>query len=147
MKDDPSFTVSIKRKFSRLSVIQTEFFKPLRLSSHFFISKTMSWTTIYITGRPEFQPKVRKKLKHSTLDFMPGYVDNTITVTRDLYWLNDQTELRKMKEAVGSKLVWKYRLKFHASLEAFLQSQDNTVKTTELTQDDLDLMAHMREVA
>ena len=108
----------------------------------------MNWTTIYITGRPEFQAEVRKKLEHSNLDFMPGYVDNaTATVTHDLYWLNDQTELREMKEAVGSKLVWKYRLKFYASLEAFLQSQDNTAKAAELTQDDLDLMAHMREVA
>jgi hypothetical protein len=105
----------------------------------------MSWTTIYITGRPAFQPKVRKRLKHSGVDFMPGYVDNsTSTVTRDLYWLHDQTELRVMKAAVGSKLVWKYRLKFYASLEDFLQSHDNTVKATELTQDDLDLMAHMR---
>jgi hypothetical protein len=108
----------------------------------------MSWTTIYITGRPEFQAEVRKKLAHSNLDFMPGYVDNTTaTVTNDLYWLNDQTELREMKEAVGSKLVWKYRLKFYASLEAFLQSHDNTPKAAELTQDDLDLMAHMRDVA
>ena len=108
----------------------------------------MSWTTIYITGRPEFQAEVRKKLEHSNLDFMPGYVDNTTaTVTHDLYWLNDQTELREMKLAVGSKLVWKYRLKFYASLEAFLQSQDNTAKAAELTQDDLDLMAHMRDVA
>ena len=108
----------------------------------------MNWTTIYITGRPEFQAEVRKKLEHSNLDFMPGYVDNTTTtVTHDLYWLNDLTELRKMKEAVGSKLVWKYRLKFYANLEAFLQSQDNSGKAAELTQDDLDLMAHMREVA
>jgi len=108
----------------------------------------MNWTTIYITGRPEFQPEVRKKLEHSKLDFMPGYVDNTTAnVTHDLYWLNDQTELREMKEAVGSKLIWKYRLKFHASLEPFLQEQENTAQTAELTQDDLDLMAHMREVA
>jgi len=108
----------------------------------------MNWTTIYITGRRDFQEEVRKKLEHSDLDFMPGYVDNTTaTVTHDLYWLSDQIELRKMKEAVGSKLVWKYRLKFYASLEAFLQSQDNRVKAAEFTQDDLDLMAHMREVA
>ena len=107
----------------------------------------MNWTTIYITGRHGFQEEVRKKLEHSDLDFMPGYVDNTTaTVTHDLYWLNDQTELREMKEAVGSKLVWKYRLKFYASLEAFLQSQDNTAKAAELTQADLDLMAQMREV-
>lgn len=108
----------------------------------------MSWTTIYITGTPDFRADVRKRLKHSNLDFMPGYIDNAnATVTHDLYWLNDQTELREMKEAVGSKLVWKYRLKFYASLEAFLQFQDNTTKAAELTQDDLDLMAHMREVA
>ena len=108
----------------------------------------MNWTTIYITGRRDFQAEVRKKLEHSDLDFMPGYVDNsTATVTHDLYWLSDKTELRKLKEAVGGKLVWKYRLRFYASLEAFLQSQDNTAKAAELTQDDLDLMAHMREVA
>jgi hypothetical protein len=108
----------------------------------------MNWTTIYITGRPGFQAEVRKKLEHSKLDFMRGYVDNTTApVTHDLYWLNDQTELREMKEAVGSKLVWKYRLKFYASLEAFLQLPENTAKATQLTQDDLDLMARMREVA
>jgi hypothetical protein len=105
----------------------------------------MSWMTIYVTGRPAFQPKVRKKLKRSGVDFMSGYVDNsTSTVSRALYWLHDQTELREMKAAVGSKLVWKYRLKFYASLEDSLQSHDNTVKAAELTQDDLDLMAHMR---
>ena len=108
----------------------------------------MNWTTIYITGRPEFQGEVRKKLEHSNLYFMPGYVDTTIaTATHDLYWLNDQTELREMKEAVGAKLVWRYRLKFYASLEAFLESQVNRTKGTDLTQDDLDLMAHMRDVA
>jgi hypothetical protein len=52
-----------------------------------------------------------------------------------------------MKEAVGSKIVWKYRLKFYTSLEAFLQWQETTAKAAELTQDDLDLMAHMRDVA
>jgi len=108
----------------------------------------MNWTIVYITGRPEFQAEVRKKLEHSDLKFMPGYVDNSIAaVTHDLYWLSDDTDLREMKEAVGSKLVWKYRLKFYGSLEAFIQSQDNSAKAVELTKDDLDLMAHMREVA
>jgi hypothetical protein len=108
----------------------------------------MNWRTIYITGRPDFQEEVRKKLEHSKLAFMPGYIDNTTTdVNHDLYWLDDKTELREMKAAVGSKLVWKYRLKFYASLEAFLQSQEQTAKTPELSQDDLDLMAHMRDVA
>jgi hypothetical protein len=108
----------------------------------------MNWTTIYITGRPDFQAEVRRKVENSDLDFMPGYVDNSSSsVTHDLYWLNDQTEIRELKEAVGSKLVWKYRLRFYNSLEAFLQAQDKSQKSAELTQDDLDLMAHMREVA
>jgi hypothetical protein len=108
----------------------------------------MNWTTIYITGRPDFQEEVRKKLEHSNLDFMPGYVDNTTaTVTHDLYWLNDQTDLREMKKAIGGKLIWKYRLKFYANLEAFLQSQDKSAKAAEFTKDDLALIAHMREVA
>ena len=108
----------------------------------------MNWTTLYIAGRPNFQAEVRKKIENSSLDIIPGYVDNTTaSVTHDLYWLNDQTELQEMKEAVGGKLVWKYRLRFYASLEAFLQSQDTAAKAAELTQDDLDLMAHMREIA
>ncbi len=66
---------------------------------------------------------------------MPGYVDNSSSaVTHDLYWLNDQTEIRELKEAVGSKLVWKYRLRFYNSLEAFLQAQDKSQKSAELTQ-------------
>jgi hypothetical protein len=79
---------------------------------------------------------------------MPGYVDNTTaTVTHDLYWLNDKIELREMKKAVGSKLVWKYRLKFYASLEEFIQSQDKTAQAAEFTKADLELIARMREVA
>ena len=149
VKDDQVFqAASIRRKFIRLSGILTEFFKSLKLPEPFFILETMNWKTIYITGRPEFQAEVRKKLEHSNLSFMPGYVDNSIAaVSHDLYWLNDQTELREMKEAIGGKLVWKYRLIFHETLESFIQSQDNTAKGAELTQDDLDLMAHMREVA
>lgn len=108
----------------------------------------MSWTTIYVTGKPGFQTEVRKMLAHSKLDFMPGYVENTnATVVHDLYWLNDQIELREMKEAVGSKLVWKYRLIFYAGLEDFLQSQDGSAKAAELTQEDIELIAHMRKVA
>lgn len=110
--------------------------------------KTMNWTIIYITGRRDFQQEVRKKLEHSDLAFMPGYVDNSsAAVNHDLYWVSDEMELRELKEAIGGKLVWKYRLRFHTSLEAFIQSQNKPAEAVELTQDDLDLIAHMREVA
>ena len=106
----------------------------------------MNWTTLYITGREGFQAEVRKKLAHSDLDFIHGYVDNA-TSTVDLYWISDETELRAVKEAIGSKVIWKYRLKFCTNLETFIQMQENQSKADVFTQDDLALMAHMRKVA
>jgi hypothetical protein len=107
----------------------------------------MNWSTIYITGRPGFQQELRRKLEHADLECMPGYVDNsTADVSHDLYWLDEKTDLRELKEAIGSKLVWKYRLHFYASLEAFLVAQERG-KSTDLSKDEIDLIAHMREVA
>lgn len=107
----------------------------------------MNWNTIYITGKPGFQQELRRKLEHTDLECMPGYVDNsTADVSHDLYWLDEKTEIRELKEAIGSKMVWKFRLRFYVSLESFLEAQEKR-KSTALTKDELELMAHMREVA
>lgn len=107
----------------------------------------MNWTTLYITGKQDFQEEVRRKLEHSSLNFMPGYIDNSTTqVTHDLYWVDDQTDVRLVKEAIGSKTIWKYRLHFYTSLEAFLQAQDLEKNSSELTKEELDMIAHMREL-
>lgn len=90
---------------------------------------------------------MRRKLEHSSLNFMPGYIDNSTTqVTHDLYWVDDQTDVRLVKEAIGSKIIWKYRLHFYTSLEAFLQAQDLEKNSSELTKEELDMIAHMREL-
>src|SRR5450755_4669605 len=62
------------------------------------IDEQMSWTTIYITGKTDFRPEVRKKLEHGDQRFMPGYIENSSELdTHDLYWLDGRTDLRSFK--------------------------------------------------
>jgi len=104
----------------------------------------MTWSTIYITGKSDFRDEVRKKLEHGEQRYMPGYIENTSELdTHDLYWLDGRTDLRSFKEAIGAKLIWKYRLRFFASLEDFLafENRDNGVE--EFTDDELSKIAAM----
>jgi len=92
-----------------------------------FEKSNMGWITIYITGRMDFRDEVRRRLESANLSFMPGNIGSSAGMdTHDLYWLDDRVPLRKFKRAIGSKLIWKYRLRFFDSLEAFIESQKNT---------------------
>ena len=105
----------------------------------------MGWTTLYITGKSDFREEVREKLEDSDLNIMPGYTGTMPgELVHDLYWIDEKTDLRKVKEAIGSKLIWKFRLQFYPSLEAFIESQNNQTKTVELTAEDLALIAEMK---
>ena len=85
----------------------------------------MGWITVYITGKVDFQEEVLKKLAGANVNFMPGYTGASSDLdTHDLYWLDEKVDIRKFKEAIGSKLIWKYRLNFFTSLEAFIESQN-----------------------
>ena len=85
----------------------------------------MGWITVYITGKEDFHDEVLKKLEGSNVNVMPGYTGATSDMdTHDLYWLDERVDLRKVREAIGSKLIWKYRLNFFTSLEAFIESQN-----------------------
>jgi len=78
----------------------------------------MNWNTIYIIGNDDFWEDVNKKLSHSELTFLPGYVEELPdNKHQGLYWLDNQVSLREFKEAIGGKLVWKYRLTFLHELE------------------------------
>jgi glycine betaine/choline ABC-type transport system substrate-binding protein len=105
----------------------------------------MGWTTLYITGKSDFRDEVREKLTDSDLDVMPGYT-GTVTgeLVHDLYWIDEKVNLRAVKEAIGSKLVWKYRLQFYPTLEAFIEAQNKKPKTVEFTPEDLALMAEAK---
>lgn len=92
-------------------------------------SKEVNWTTLYIKGRSDFRHDVLRKLSHSELNFMPGYTGNSINILHDMYWVDDQIAIRTVKEVIGGKLVWKYRLRFYTSLESFIES-NNTIDST-----------------
>jgi hypothetical protein len=102
----------------------------------------MGWTTLYLTGKSDFRKEVREKIDDSTLKVMSGYT-GTMSLTgevHDLYWVDEKIALREFKEAVGSKLIWKYRLQFYPSLEAFIEAQNNNDRSSEFTAEDLALI-------
>jgi len=105
----------------------------------------MGWITIYITGKADFREEVLKKLESSDVNFMPGYTGASSDMdTHDLYWLDEKVDLRTFKEAIGSKLIWKYRLNFFSSLEAFIESQRNKKKEQESAAEENELLHRMQ---
>ncbi len=85
----------------------------------------MNWTTLYITGRSDFRDDVRKRLENGKLDLMSGYLESSTAKGHwDLYWINDKYTLRDIKEVIGSKLIWKYRLRFFQDLEQFIEAEN-----------------------
>ena len=106
----------------------------------------MGWITVYITGKIDFRVEVLKKLESSDVNFMPGYTGASSDMdTHDLYWLDEKVDLRKFKEAIGSKLIWKYRLNFFTSLEAFIESQ-NKKKEAESVVEENSLLLGMERI-
>jgi len=110
------------------------------------IELTMGWSTLYITGKGDFREEVREKLEQSDLSVMPGYTGMVSEAeVHDLYWVDEKIKLRAFKEAIGSKLIWTYRLHFFPSFEAFIESQNKEKKqTSELTAEDLALIKGMK---
>ena len=109
----------------------------------------MGWTTLYIAGNSDFREEVRHKLDHSDLKIMPGYTGGAASVdVHDLYWVDEKISLREIKEAIGSKLIWKYRLHFYPSLEQFIESQNEKMQeSSSFTANDLALIAEMQEIS
>lgn len=105
----------------------------------------MGWITVYITGKADFRQDVLRRLEGSGVNFMPGYTGASSDMdTHDLYWLDEKVPLRTFKEAIGSKVILKYRLNFFTSLEAFIESQKNKKKEAE-TAEENELLLKMQE--
>ena len=107
----------------------------------------MSWTTIYISGKTDFREEVKRKLAHSDQRYMPGYIENSGGEdTHDLYWIDERTSLHSIKETIGGKLIWKHRLHFFETLEAFNKAQENR-KESEFSEREREMIAEMQGVA
>jgi hypothetical protein len=109
----------------------------------------MGWVTIYITGKGDFREDVRGKLEDSDLELMPGYMGGSFgepELTADMYWVDEKITLREIKEAIGSKLVWRYRLRFYNSLESFIESQNSKKNAYELSDEEQALLNQFSSV-
>lgn len=86
----------------------------------------MNWSTIYIKGLGDFREDVKRKLEHSRLNVMPGSLGASTEspYTYDLYWVDEKTNCRDFRKAIGARIVWKYRLRFYRSLEEFIASKN-----------------------
>lgn len=107
----------------------------------------MGWVTVYITGKGDFHEEVGEKLEDSNLNLMPGYTGGSAVegeLFSDLYWVDEKLKLRDLKDAIGSKLIWKYRLNFYTSLESFIESQNKKKTTSDFTAEERALLAEMQ---
>jgi hypothetical protein len=108
----------------------------------------MNWTTLYITGRGDFREDVFRKLENGDIDFMPGYLDSSAgRGFFDLYWVDESSNLQDFKKTIGSKLIWKYRLRFYCNLEDFTEALNNSAVSKRFTEEENSLMEAMRKSA
>lgn len=107
----------------------------------------MGWVTLYITGKEDFREEVGKKLEDSDLNVMPGYTGGATVESglySDMYWIDEKLKLRELKEEIGSKLVWKYRLNFYTSLESFIESQNKKKSSSDFTAEERALLEEIQ---
>jgi hypothetical protein len=108
--------------------------------------KTMNWIPLYIVGTEGFCEEVRKKIVQSEVEIMPGYAGG-MAEGYDLYWMDETMNIRTIKEAIGSKLVWKYRLRF-MGLQDFIESQHAKANdSSSLSKEEMAKIEEMRSVA
>lgn len=89
------------------------------------LKATMGWSTLYMYGKPGFEQEVLNRLERSRIGFMPGSMSGEQNVC--LYWIDERTSVRDFKKAVGSELVFKYRLRVFTSLESVHHFQDEYI--------------------
>ena len=82
----------------------------------------MGWIQIFIHGKSGCGPDILRQMEHSDLTFMPGTIEGEENI--GLYWVDEKTTIRAFKEAIGSKTIFKHRLRFFPSLEMLNEFYD-----------------------
>jgi len=100
----------------------------------------MNWKTVYIVGKDRFCEDVKKHLERSGIDFMKGYDSQEAAQDHELFWVPEDMSIRTLKESIGAKTVFKYRLRFYESLEQFIE----TINSTEFTDEERRKVEKMR---
>jgi hypothetical protein len=82
----------------------------------------MGWIQIYIHGNTGCGPDILRQMQHSNINYMPGTIEGEDNI--GLYWVDEKTTIRAFKEAIGSKTIFKHRLRFFSSLEKLNEFYD-----------------------
>jgi len=96
----------------------------------------MSWVTVYIRGRGSFQKEVLAKLEQSWL--VGSHEANNDLL---LFWIEDTSRLRRLKIAIGPKLIFKYRLHFFTDLNLYRKAEKR--QSTEFSTVEDEMVARM----
>jgi hypothetical protein len=98
-------------------------------------NRKVGWTTLYIHGRSGAEAEILHSLEHSGLNFMPGYANEDGLL---LFWIDETEPLRSFKKAIGGKTIFKYRLRFYSTVEAFVESKSKQEGNSDLHSGDND---------
>jgi hypothetical protein len=82
---------------------------------------TMKWMAVYVTGRPGFDRKVERYLKKLDISFMTGSFSAANTY---LFWITDEFDIDSFKWRIGSRRIFKHRLRFFSDVNSFITSRD-----------------------
>jgi hypothetical protein len=87
--------------------------------------------TIYIKGIKKYKDSLIKGLVKSELvegkDFIQGLAGEDYA----LYWLNETLPLKEFKKAIGSKYVWKHRMRFYNTIDEMKEKNESSNELTE----------------
>jgi len=101
--------------------------------------KIMGWNTVYVNGKKGFSEAILPELNSA---WLRGMVEPDLNLI--MFWLNEDSGLRELKMAIGSRKIFKYRLQFFTNLEEYLQAE--TAKNyVGFSVREVQLIAHMEE--
>lgn len=76
--------------------------------------------TIYILGKRGFRKVVSKRIGKLLPSVIPGQVlDHGSGQECEIFWLPNNVSLYHFKRVIGSDVVWKYRLRFFETADAY----------------------------
>ena len=85
----------------------------------------VKWVGMYVTGRLGFDQKMERYLKRHDISFMTGSFSATSTY---LFWIPDDFDLDSLKRKIGSRRIFKHRLRFFLDVNSFVMSRDKNEK-------------------
>jgi hypothetical protein len=85
----------------------------------------VKWVGMYVTGRFGFDNKVVHYLKKLDISFMTGSFCATDTY---LFWIPDDFDLNSFKRKIGSRCIFKHRLRFFLDVNSFVTYRDKNEK-------------------